>query len=35
MLEDARNAVVSGQWTDKNAGGCHLNDKAFESKLDK
>jgi len=30
MLEDSRNAVVSGRWTEKTAGGCHLNDKAFE-----
>jgi hypothetical protein len=30
MLEENRNAVISGKWTDKSAGGCHLNDKAFE-----
>jgi len=35
MLEDNRNAVVSGRWTDKSAGGCHLYDKAFEQKVDK
>ena len=31
-LEDSRNAVLSGKWTDKTAGGCHLYDKAFEQK---
>lgn len=30
MLEDTRNSVVSGRWTEKSAGGCHLYDKAFE-----
>jgi hypothetical protein len=35
QLEDTRNAVLSGKWTDKSAGGCHLNDKAFEQKPDK
>ena len=35
MLEEARNAVVSGKWTEKTAGGCHLYDKAFEQKQDK
>jgi len=30
MLEEANNAVVSGKWTDKSAGGCHLYDKVFE-----
>jgi hypothetical protein len=30
LLEEARNAVVSGKWTEKTAGGCHLYDKAFE-----
>lgn len=35
MLEDSRNAVVSGKWTDKSAGGCHLYDKAFEQKVDR
>lgn len=34
-LEDNRNAVVSGKWTEKSAGGCHLFDKAFEQKVDK
>lgn len=29
-LEDSRNAVLSGKWTDKTAGGCHLYDKEFE-----
>ena len=28
------NAVVSGKWTEKTAGGCHLFDKEFESKPD-
>ena len=35
MLEDTRNSVVSGKWTDKSGGGCHLYDKAFEQKADK
>ena len=35
MLEDSRNAVVSGKWTEKTAGGCHLYDKSFEQKPDK
>mmetsp|Transcript_18762 Transcript_18762/g.28838 ORF Transcript_18762/g.28838 Transcript_18762/m.28838 type:complete len:259 (-) Transcript_18762:22-798(-) len=35
MLEDSRNAVISGKWTEKSAGGCHLYDKAFEQKIDK
>ena len=35
MLEDTRNSVVSGKWTEKSAGGCHLYDKAFEQKADK
>jgi hypothetical protein len=30
MLEENRNAVVSGKWSEKSAGGCHLNDKAYE-----
>jgi hypothetical protein len=35
-LEDSRNAVIAGRWTDKTAGGCHLYDKAFyENKADK
>jgi len=35
MLEEANNAVVSGKWTEKSAGGCHLYDKVFEQKEDK
>ena len=35
MLEDTRNSVASGRWTEKSAGGCHLYDKAFEQKADK
>ena len=35
MLEEANNAVLSGKWTEKSAGGCHLYDKAFEQKTDK
>ena len=35
MLEDTRNSVASGKWTEKSAGGCHLYDKAFEQKADK
>jgi hypothetical protein len=35
MLEDSRNAVVSGKWTENSAGGCHLYDKAFEQKPDR
>ena len=35
LLEETRNAVVSGKWTEKSAGGCHLYDKAFEQKADK
>jgi hypothetical protein len=35
MLEDSRNAVLSSRWTEKSAGGCHLNDKAFEQRPDK
>jgi hypothetical protein len=34
-LEDSKNAVLSGKWTDKSAGGCHLYDKEFEQKSDK
>ena len=29
-LEDSKNAVLSGKWTDKTAGGCHLYDKEYE-----
>lgn len=35
MLEESKNAVISGKWTDKTAGGCHLYHKAFEQKTDK
>lgn len=35
MLEDNRNKVLTGKWIEKNAGGCHLNDKAFEQKQEK
>jgi hypothetical protein len=35
MLDDNRNAVLSGRWTEKSAGGCHLHDKAFEQKPEK
>ena len=35
MLEDSKNKVLSGRWTEKSAGGCHLYDKAFEQKLEK
>ena len=34
-LEDSRNAVLSGKWTEKTAGGCHLYDKEYEQKSDK
>ena len=34
-LEDSRNAVVSGKWSEKSAGGCHLYDKEYEQKSDK
>lgn len=27
--------MLSGKWSDKSAGGCHLNDKEFEQKPDK
>jgi len=35
MLDDNRNAVLSGKWTEKSAGGCHLHDKAYEQKPEK
>jgi len=35
MLEETRNAVLSGKWDEKSAGGCHLHDKAFEQRADK
>jgi len=28
-LEDSQNAVISGKWTEKTGGGCHLYDKEF------
>jgi len=34
-LEDSKNAVISGKWAEKSAGGCHLYDKEFEQKVDK
>ena len=34
-LEDAKNVVLSGKWTEKSAGGCHLYDKEYEQKSDK
>lgn len=34
-LEESKNAVLSGKWTDKTAGGCHLFDRAYEQKSDK
>lgn len=34
-LEESRNAVIAGKWGDKTAGGCHLNDKEYEQKVDK
>lgn len=30
-LEDSRNMVMSGEWNEKSAGGCHLYDRAFET----
>lgn len=30
MLEESKNVVLQGEWTDKSCGGCHLYDKAFE-----
>jgi len=35
MLEDAHNQVVSGLWSEKSAGGCHLYHKEYEQKADK
>lgn len=35
MLEENTNVVLSGKWTDKSAGGCHLYDKVFEQKEDR
>ena len=29
-LEDSKNAVLSGKWAEKSAGGCHLYDKEFD-----
>ena len=34
-LEDSKNAVISGKWAEKTAGGCHLYDKEFEQKVNK
>lgn len=34
-LEDSKNAVISGKWADKSAGGCHLYDKEYEQKVDR
>jgi hypothetical protein len=34
-LEDSKNAVISGKWTEKSSGGCHLYDKEYEQKSDK
>lgn len=30
-LDDSKNMVISGEWNDKTAGGCHLYDRAFET----
>lgn len=30
-LEDSKNMVLSGEWSEKNAGGCHLYDSVYES----
>jgi len=35
MLEESRNVVLTGQWSEKSAGGCHLNDKSFEQKAER
>lgn len=34
-LEDSKNAVVPGKWTDKSAGGSHLNAAPFEQNPEK
>jgi hypothetical protein len=34
-LEESKNFVLSGKWNEKTSGGCHLNDRAFESKPDR
>lgn len=34
-LDDSKNIVLSGKWTEKSAGGSHLYDKEYESKPDK
>jgi hypothetical protein len=31
-LEDSRNAVLTGRWTEDSAGGCHLYDSEYEKK---
>jgi len=30
-LEDSKNMVISGEWNDKSAGGCHLYDREYET----
>jgi hypothetical protein len=30
MLEESKNVVIQGAWTEKSDGGCHLYDKAYE-----
>lgn len=35
MLEESKNVVIQGAWTEKSDGGCHLYDKAYEQKPDK
>ena len=35
MLEESKNVVMQGAWTEKSDGGCHLYDKAYEQKPDK
>lgn len=32
QLEDSKNAVLTGRWTEDSAGGCHLFDSKFEKK---
>jgi hypothetical protein len=33
-LEDSKNMVISGEWNDKSAGGCHLYDREYETNAD-
>jgi len=33
-LEDSKNMVISGEWNDKSAGGCHLYDEVYEKLSD-